>query len=132
MLAARWDPGADWESPTSLGFEQETLTAVTLGGCIPLFPEVVIHPTDLVRKMDDAWTILTRELQAAQRVLDAEAQEGFTFGNDFARDEIRMEVRVKTWEAIPGVTTPGPWEQDWAQRPCILPRSPGRSRRAPR
>jgi hypothetical protein len=112
MLAGRWDAGADWTSPTSLGFEHETLTAVTLVGHFPLAGEVVIHPTALVRKMYDAWVKLTAELQAAQRALDADTQEGFTFGTDFARNQIQMEVRVKTWPAIPGVTTPGPWEQD--------------------
>jgi hypothetical protein len=98
--------GADWTSPTSLDFEQQTMTAKTYGAQTAYGHERPVHPLDLVRDLAAMWQGMRRTITQERHVVDADEHLGVTIDGDLMRDWGTIQVRVKCWPAIEGVTTP--------------------------
>lgn len=96
--------GADWTYPTSLDFQTEVMTASTVGVDMVLDSEP-IPPAMLVRELQDMWHRAGGHLKNSTRVVDADDRQGVTFHPDNFPGRVLVSLRLKTWPAVPGVTT---------------------------
>lgn len=113
MALGAWDAGAEWTSPTATSFEQQVLQAEDYAASVTVSPEVEWPPHLLVAEIERIYGNVAATLSKDERVVDvgemagvrlAPAQRGYDYGARLGH--VTMGVRVKTWPAIPGVTTP--------------------------
>lgn len=97
---------ADWETPTALTFQTETITAQVYGSRMTYARETPVPPMLIVQGMQRMWAKLRAAVTTAGMVVDADEVLGVTIDGDPRRHEGHISVRVKCWPAVEGVTTP--------------------------
>lgn len=104
MTKLGWDPGSDWESPTSLSFEKDLMKSERYRSSRLFGPDAPIPPSVLLEILQEQWTDLVEAIDTDNHVVDSSYNVGFRL---FPMDDLVMSVlEAKTWPDIPGVTTP--------------------------
>lgn len=101
--------GSDWESPTALTFQTETLDAQKLGMRVAIDAETPIHPAHLTDILATLWEDFRRGVVQAQHVVDADERLGVLFDTSHRHSHlVVLDVSAKCWPATPGITSPVP------------------------
>lgn len=104
MTSLGWDPGSEWESPTSLSFKKETITARRYRNNLMFSPDVLVPPGELITALEEKWNDLVLALRDENVRVDSGTEVGFRFVP--LGKNVVAELEVKTWPSVPGVTAP--------------------------
>lgn len=106
MQLGRWDAGAEWESATSLTFEQEELRADRYANSTRVHEGEPCHPVEIIRNIQMLYAHTAQVLDKAGQVVDTQDPACLRLFSDHRSRAIEMVLEVKTWPAVPGITVP--------------------------